>query len=698
MATHNQISNTIWNVANLLRGSWKNYEYQDVILPLTVLKRLDAALEPTKQKVLERFNELDGKVTDFRILRRVTGYDFYNTSQFTFKRLLDDQTHVARNLRKYIDGFSPNIKDIFEKFDFEKQLERLHGSNILYLILQEFDKLDLHPESVPNHVIGLAFEDLIRRFAEQSNETAGEHYTPRDVVRLMSALIFSGEEKELAKPGKVITLYDPACGTGGMLTIGCDYIKSICKNTKVYLFGQELNPNSYAICKADILLQNEGKDPEGIKGGEKENDKASTLSNDQHADKKFDYIISNPPYGVEWKKDKDVVEHEAERGLAGRFGAGLPRISDGQFLFIQHAISKFRPKADGGSNAAIITNGSPLFTGDAGGGESEIRRWILESDLLEAIIAMPEQLFFNTGIATYVWIFSNRKDAERKGKVQLVDARKIRTQLRRNLGAKRYEINEENAKEILKLYSEFKENERCKIFPTTEFAYREITIQRPLRLSFVLNDEKIKELLVVLGLDIPRAVERVKEAIKQEEEQTDSIMGPLAEKRRYKADEQWEIQINIDAAIRSLRNKKWANREKVIDDVDTALSLQNGVRPAKKVLKTIVDAVGVRDENAEICLGKDGKPEPDKELKDFERVPWGQNIYKYFEKEVKPYASDAWIDESVRDHKDNEIGKVGYEIPLTRYFYKYEEPRKVEKIEKEVKETEARINELTEKL
>ena len=422
MATYHQISNTIWNIANHLRGGWKAHEYQDVILPLTVLKRLDAVLEPTKQKTLERYNELHGKVSNLNILSRATGYNFYNTSQFTFKKLLDDPTHIARNLGSYIDGFSSNVKEIFEKFEFHRQLERLHGSNILYLVLQEFDKIDLHPERVPNHIIGLAFEDLIRRFAEQSNETAGEHYTPRDVVRLMAALIFAGEEKELSKPDKVVTLYDPACGTGGMLTIGSDYIKEkINKSARVHLFGQELNPVTFAICKADILLQNEGKDPEGIKGGEKENNKASTLSNDQHADKKFDYIISNPPYGVEWKKDKEAVEHEAERGVTGRFGAGLPRISDGQFLFIQHAIYKFRPKTNGGSNAAIITNGSPLFTGDAGSGESEIRRWILENDFLKAIIAMPEQLFFNTGIATYVWIFSNRKDTERKGKVQLVE-------------------------------------------------------------------------------------------------------------------------------------------------------------------------------------------------------------------------------------------------------------------------------------
>ncbi|MDP3726226.1 MAG: class I SAM-dependent DNA methyltransferase [bacterium] len=697
MATHNQISSTIWNVANHLRGSWKAYEYQDVILPLTVLKRLDAALEPTKQKALERFNELDGKVSDLRIIRRVTGYDFYNISPFTFKKLLDDPIRVARNLRKYIDGFSDNVKEIFAKFDFEKQLERLEGSNILYLILQEFDKIDLHPDQVPNHVIGLAFEDLIRRFAEQSNETAGEHYTPRDVVRLMTGLIFTGEEKELAKHGVVKTLYDPACGTGGMLTVGKDYIQNnFNKDATVYLFGQELNSATYAICKADMLLK--GENIEHIKGGDKEHDKASTLSNDQHHDKKFDYIISNPPYGVEWKKDKDAVDNEARRGFTGRFGAGLPRISDGQLLFLQHAVSKFKSLPEGGSDAAIIFNGSPLFTGDAGGGESEIRRWLLENDYLDAIVALPEQLFFNTGISTYVWLLSNRKPAERKGKVMLIDARTTRTQLRRNLGAKRYEMSEANAKEILDLYDNYKENERAKVFPTTAFAYREITIQRPLRLTFVLNDEKIKELLMALGLDTPRAVERVKEAIKQEKEQTDSVMGPLAEKRRYKADEQWEIQMDIKTAIHSLRNKTWKNREKFIDDVDTALSLQNGVRQAKKVLKTIIDTVGVRDENADICLGKDGKPEPDNELKDFERVPWGVDIREYFKKEVKPYAPDAWIDESVRDAKDGKAGIVGYEIPFTRYFYKYQEPRGVEEIEVDIKAIEADILELMKKI
>ncbi len=660
MATHNQISNTIWNVANLLRGSWKNYEYQDVILPLTVLKRLDAALEPTKQKVLERFNELDGKVTDLRILRRVSGYDFYNTSPFTFKKLLEDQSHIARNLRKYIDGFSDNVKDIFAKFDFEKQLERLEGSNILYLIFQEFNKIELHPDKVPNHEIGLAFEDLIRRFAEQSNETAGEHYTPRDVVRLMTALIFSGEEKELSKPGIVKTLYDPACGTGGMLTVGKDYLRThFNKNANIFLYGQELNSATYAICKADMLLKGENIDH--IRGGEKEHDKASTLSNDQHFDKKFDYIISNPPYGVEWKKDKTAVENEFTRGNAGRFGAGLPRISDGQFLFIQHAISKFKPQSEGGSDAVIITNGSPLFTGDAGQGESEIRRWIMENDYLEAIIALPDQLFFNTGIPTYIWIFTNRKSSERKNKIQLIDARNRKSQLRKNLGSKRYEISDIQAQEILSNYTDFKEGKNVKIFDSSEFGYRAVTIQRPLRLKFDITQE---------------AIEKVKNNQIFLVEDTNEI---------------------VLKTLESFIGKKFMSRTKFLETLEEKFKEKSKKVPAKYI-NFILKEIGEHDEEAEICTDKEGKQEADNELKDVERIPLNENIYEYFDREVMPYVPDAWIDESIRDDKDGKIGKIGYEIPFTRYFYKYIPPRDVKEIDTDIKKLETEILELMKKL
>jgi len=652
VSTHNQISNTIWNIANLLRGSWKNYEYQDVILPLTVLKRLDATLEPTKQRVLERFNELDGKVTNLRILRRVTGFDFYNTSPFTFKKLLEDPSHIARNLRKYIDGFSENVKDIFAKFDFEKQLERLEGSNILYLIFQEFNKIELHPDKVPNHEIGQAFEDLIRRFAEQSNETAGEHYTPRDVVRLMTALIFSGEEKELSRPGIVKTLYDPACGTGGMLTVGKDYLRThFNKNANIFLYGQELNSATYAICKADMLLKGENIDH--IRGGEKEHDKASTLSNDQHFDKKFDYIISNPPYGVEWKKDKTAVDNEYSRGKEGRFGAGLPRISDGQFLFIQHAISKFKSQSEGGSDAVIITNGSPLFTGDAGQGESEIRRWIMENDYLEAIIALPDQLFFNTGIPTYIWVFTNRKSDDRKNKIQLIDARNHKSQLRKNLGAKRYEITDVQAQDILNNYTEFKEGKNVKIFDSTEFGYRAVTIQRPLRLKFEITKdtiEKIKTNQLFLK---------------------DNLID------------------TITLTLNELIGKKYMSRTAFLEELK-----EKSNKIPTKLLSTLVKEIGEHDDEAEICTDKEGKQEPDNELKDVERVPLKENIYEYFDREVKPYVPDAWIDETVRDDKDGKIGKIGYEIPFTRYFYKYISPRDPEEIQKEINNLENEIKKL----
>lgn len=697
MSNYKQISNTIWNVADLLRGSWKAHEYQDVILPLTVLKRLDVALEPTKEKVITRFNELDGKVSDLRILMRLTGYDFYNTSPYTIKKLLDDPSHIEKNTRNYLEGFSDNVKDIFKKFKFNIQLDRLKGGDLLYLILSEFNKIDLHPDSVSNHEIGLAFEDLIRRFAEQSNETAGEHYTPRDVVRLMTALMFTDEEETLKKRGASRTLYDPACGTGGMLTVGKEYIlENFNKNANIFLFGQELNGQTYAICKADMLLK--GEDPERIKGGDAEHNKASTLSNDEYAEEKFDYIISNPPYGVEWKKDKKAVDKEYERGFSGRFGAGLPRISDGQFLFIEHAISKFKPITDGGSDAVIITNGSPLFTGDAGGGESNIRRWLIENDYIDTIIALPESLFFNTGIPTYIWMFTNRKTKNKKNKIQLIDARKSKTQLRKNLGNKRYEISREDADEIVRLYMGAIKNGRSKVLDSSEFGYRAVTIQRPLRLKFNMTEEKIKEVVLHLGVDISRAVERVKIAKKNQKESTGTVLGHSSEKMSYKADEQLEIQLNITTAIKSLRGKIWNDRKVFIDDVETALALENGVLPAKKVVKTIVDIVGEHDDSAEICKDKDGNPEPDKELKDVERVPLKEDIYKYFKREVKPYVPDAWIDEDVRDEKDGEVGKVGYEIPFTRYFYKYEPPRAVEEIEREIKELEKEILEILKEL
>lgn len=674
VTNYREISNTIWNIAGHLHGTFKPQQYQDVILPLTVLKRLDDALEPTKQKTLERFNELDGKVANLNILYRTTGYNFYNTSPYTFRKLIEAPTQAAPNLRKYIDGFSDNVKEIFAKFEFDRILDKLHESELLYLALKEFNKIDLHPDKVENHVIGLAFEDLIRRFAEQSNETAGEHYTPRDVVRLMTSLLFTGEEKELAKPGVIKEIYDPACGTGGMLTVSKDYIQThFNKDAKIFLYGQELNATTYAICKADMLIK--GEDIDSIKGGDKEHSKASTLSNDQHHGQRFDYVLSNPPFGVTWEKDKTAVENEAERGFTGRFGAGIPRVSDAQFLFMQHVISKLKTKEEGGGEAAVVFNGSPLFTGDAGGGESEIRRWILEKDLLDTIVALPEKLFFNTGISTYIWIFSTKKSADRKGKVSLIDARNIHTQLRKNLGEKRYEISDENAKEVLAHYSHNKDSDKVKIFNTTDFAYRQITIQRPLRLKFDVSDESITRL-------------------KEHKDFLNDVPSKKTGAKGETENKAWqELRAAIYEILEGMRGKVLMSRAKFIEKLESELK-KHDLKITKKTLKTVWQQIGERDEEAEICLDEDDNTEADNELKDFERVSWGMDINEYFKKEVQTYASDAWIDESVRDEKDGKVGIVGYEIPFTRFFYKYAEPRKVEEIEKEVKETEARISEL----
>lgn len=678
MSSYTQLSNTIWNIANLLRGSWKSYEYQDVILPLTVLKRLDAALEPTKNKVMERYNELEGRVSNLNILTRTSGYGFYNISPYTFRKLLDDEASIARNLRNYINGFSNNVKDIFKKFDFEKQLEKLEGSNILYNVIQEFNKIDLHPDKIPNDVIGSTFEDLIRRFAEQSNETAGEHYTPRDVVRLMASLIFVNEEKELSKSGVVKTLYDPACGTGGMLTVGKNYLLShFSPKARIFLFGQELNSITYAICKADMLLK--GEDIDHIRGGEKEHDKASTLSNDQHFDRKFDYIISNPPYGVEWKKDRDAVEKEHSRGFSGRFGAGLPRISDGQFLFIQHAISKFKPLSEGGSEAVIITNGSPLFTGDAGQGESEIRRWLIENDYIDTIIALPDQLFFNTGIPTYIWLFTNRKPESRRNKVQLIDARKKRNQLRKNLGNKRYEISDQAVEEIVDLYKNYQEGKNVKILDSSEFGYRAVTIQRPLRLKFKIDKdsiEKVKNNRVFIS-DTPSK----KKGVNGEEEN-----------RLWQ-----ELRSGIFESLDALSGKTFMDRELFLGSLEEECKKRSLKVPAKYT-SVIWKEIGEHDEEAKICIDKAGKPEANNDLKDVERVPLKEDIYEYFKREVKPYVADAWIDESVKDDKDGKIGKVGYEIPFTRYFYKYVPPRDPNEIQKEIESLEKEINKLMDEI
>ncbi len=494
----NQAS-TIWNIADILRGGWKQHEYQDVILPLVVLKRLDSVLAKTKPEVLRTYGDMDGKVSDLTpFLEQAAGYKFYNTSPYDFKKLLDDSEGIYANFINYLDGYSPNVRDIIEKFDFAKQLNKLKGGKILHLIVKELDKVDLSPEAVSNHDMGYIFEELIRKFNEQSNETAGEHYTPREVIRLMVRLLLEPDAARIKGENKIIEMYDPAMGTGGMLTIGKEYIQTkINPAAEVYLYGQELNPQTYAIAKSDILIK--GEDANRIKGGSGEHAEDSTLSNDQFYDKTFDYVIANPPYGTDWKKDKDAVEAEAARGSAGRFPAGTPAVSDGQMLFLQHMVSKLRPAHEGGGRVAVVHNGSPLFTGAAGSGPSEIRRWALENDYLEAIIALPTNMFYNTGIATYIWVLTNRKSAERKGKVQLIDASNIFHKLRKNLGDKNKEMTAEDIDEVYELYEKFAPTKRSKIFDAANFGYTQVT---------VLNGKEKDTENVPLGEDIDEYFKR----------------------------------------------------------------------------------------------------------------------------------------------------------------------------------------------
>ena len=473
------LSAFLWSVADLLRGDFKQSEYGKVILPFTVLRRLDCVLEGTKAAVLQELKvRTQAKVNPEPFLLKKAGVGFYNTSQLDLKKLLGDQDHIGENLRAYLQAFSPAVRDIFERFDFAAQIDRLQKAKLLLLVTEKFANVDLHPDKVSNADMGLVFEELIRKFAELSNETAGEHFTPREVIRLMVSLIFIEDDEALSKPGVVRSIYDPTAGTGGMLSVAGESLHAHNPNARLVMFGQELNPESYAICKADMLIK--GQDIANIVFG-------NTLSEDGLVGQRFDYMLSNPPFGVEWKKIEREVRREAEeRGFDGRFGPGLPRVSDGSLLFLLHLVSKMRPKKDGGSRFGIVLNGSPLFTGGAGSGESEIRRYMLENDLVEAIVALPTDMFYNTGIATYVWVVSNKKPAARQGKVQLIDASSFWQKMRKSLGSKRKELSPAHIDDITQIFGRFEEVTRdgtpiSRIFQNEDFGYRTITVERPLK-------------------------------------------------------------------------------------------------------------------------------------------------------------------------------------------------------------------------
>ena len=561
----NEKAALIWAIADKLTGVNKPHEYGEVILPLTVIRRFDCILSDTKDAVLKKYDEVKNLPMKDVLLRSATGGKaFYNTSKYTFERLLDDPDNIEENFRDYLNGFSENVQDIIEKFKFDGHITTMANKGILYIVIKEFTspKANLHPDVISNLEMGYIFEEIIRRFSESHNEDAGQHYTPREVIRLMVNILFHDDNDILSGNNVAKTIYDPACGTGGMLSVSEEYLHELNSATELLAFGQELNDQTFAICKADMLIK--GNDANFIKDG-------NTLSDDQFEGQKFDYIISNPPFGREWKNEKTKVEAEAKRGFAGRFGAGVPAVSDGQMLFLLTAISKMKEPSDGGSRIAIIHNGSPLFTGDAGSGPSEIRRYILENDLLEAIIALPNDIFYNTGIATYIWVLSNKKaGTKREGKVQLINANGLFEKRRKALGNKRNDIPENAIEEITRIYGEFRENEISQIYDNADFGYTKITVERPL-----LDEEG----------------------------------NPILKKN---------------------------------------------------------------------------KPQADSSLRDTENVPLKENIDEYFKREVLPFAPDAWI--------DTKKSKVGYEIPFTRYFYKYEAPQSSTEIMSEIMDLETELS------
>ncbi len=644
----------IWSIADLIRGPYKPAQYGRVILPLTVLRRLDCVLEPTKEKVLKKAESLKGKKLDNvePVLNRAAGHAFHNTSKLSFEKLKDDPNNIAANLTRYVKSFSSKARDILEYFGFEQEIGRLDEHNRLFLVVQRFCEIDLHPEVVPNEEMGYIFEELIRKFNEAANETAGDHFTPREVIRLMVNLLFQPDADTLTKQGIVKTLLDPACGTGGMLAVADEYLRELNPDARLEVFGQDHNPESYAVCGSDMLIKNHNIDH--IVFG-------SSFSKDGFQSETFDYMLANPPFGVEWKPEADFIRNEEETlGFNGRFGAGLPRINDGSFLFLQHMISKMKPVEKEGTRLAIVFNGSPLFTGDAGSGESEIRRWIIENDWLDCIVALPDQLFYNTGIFTYVWLVTNRKEPERRGKIQLINAVDFYQKMRKSLGNKRNEISAEQIDEITKLYGEFPESEHSKIFDNEDFGFHKVTVERPLKLNFQASPERI-ELLTEERSFANLATSKKKKGSKAAE-------AEIAAGR--------ELQEAILSALRTLDAEKvYQNREEFEKDLLAAMKATE-VKLTASVKKAILGALSERDETADVCRDKDGNPEADSELRDYESVPLKEAIEDYFAREVLPHVPDAWIDE--------EKIKVGYEIPLNRHFYKYVPPRPLEEIEADI--------------
>jgi type I restriction enzyme M protein len=628
------LGNFVWSIADQLRGVYKPHQYGDVILPMTILRRLDCILEPTRNDVRALAAKTDQAKALDAMVRQKFKLNFYNTSEYDFAKLKTDPEGLRDNLIDYVSRFSANI-DVFEKFKFENEIDTMAGANRLFLVVEKFADVDLHPDVISNADMGDLFEELIRKFAEASNETAGEHFTPRDAIRLMVDLLFAEDNDALLEKGVVRSVYDPTAGTGGMLSVAEEHLLAQNPDARLTMYGQELNPQSYAICKSDMIAK--GQDATNIREGD-------TLANDHFAGRSFDYCLSNPPYGYDWKASEAAVKAERQAtGKAGRFGAGLPKIGDGQMLFLSHLAHKMRAVNEGGGRAGIVLNGSPLFTGAAESGESEIRRWLLESDLVDAIVALPTNMFYNTGISTYVWILDNNKRSDRVGKVQLLDGTGFFSKLRKNLGAKSREIQDGDRAKLVKLYADFKETEHSKIFDAVDFGYWSITVDRPLRLNFSCAAERIDAALRAKTLaDVDSALLR--------------------------------------DALTSLGDRVYLNRDTFLADLRPALRAA-GLKLSAPLLKTLWLGLGQRDPTADACRNPKGDLEPDMTLRDVETVPFGfggtasmsEALQAYFAVEIEPNLTDAWIDHTKT--------KIGYEVPFTRQFYKYVAPRPLETID-----------------
>lgn len=683
MPDHHQLSNFIWQIADLLRGPYRPPQYERAMLPLTVLRRFDCVLGPTKPQVLARYNDIEEK-NKFKknkdklkdealdsVLNKVAGQRFHNHSRLDFERLKGDPDNIDKHLVSYIQGFSKNVRTIFERFDFSVEIEKMREANILYLVVSKFCDVDLHPDMVDNIQMGLLFEELIRRFNEAANETAGDYFTPREVIRLMVDILLAPDDEILTTESKVFKLLDPACGTGGMLSEAQNHLRRMNGGAELLVFGQDFNPRAYAIAASDILMK--GNDSRNIRFGD-------SLIDDQFEGEKFDYLLANPPFGVDWKRQHQEIKQEhLKQGLSGRFGAGLPRVNDGALLFLQHMISKFyQPEeAERGSRLAIVFNGSPLFTGGAGSGESEIRKWIIQNDWLEAIIALPEQMFYNTGISTYIWVVTNRKESHRRDKIQLIDARERWQPMRRSLGDKRRYMADDDIAAVVCEYGQFKPTDTSKIFDNAHFGYNRVTIERPLRLLYQMSIERKSNFLDAY----PHLLDDVQ-----------AIDHKLGREPR----DNWNEFDHLMADLLKQRSSKWKQPElKTFRDVFTDVEVNQKIEPV--ILKR---RKASHDPEARVWgwfLAPNNTVEvmyePNSQLRDFENVQLVANrdddphnvkkVIDYFREQVQPHVPDSWAD---RDKI-----RSAYEINFNRYFYQYTPPRPLTEIDADIKRMEAEI-------